>query len=307
MIENNFVSAVLYIHNNENNLLAFLGKINSVLRENFKKYEIVCVNDCSLDNSANVIREFAGTMDGGALVLINTGFYQGIESTMLAGVDYASGDFVFEFDSLLLDYDTSVIMDAYNHCINGCDIVGASADTKLRKTSQLFYFLFNKHSHTQYKIKTESFRILSRRAINRINQMSLTIPYRKAIYANCGLKYENITYETVLSSGLSSGINPKYRQGLAFDSLIIFTNLAYKISLALTILMIGFSVFSGIYTLAIFLSGNPVAGWTTTMIMLSVGFFGIFGILSIIIKYLSVIVSLIFKKTKYVIGGIERL
>ncbi|MCL2253308.1 MAG: glycosyltransferase [Lachnospiraceae bacterium] len=305
--ENNFISVVLYINNNENIVKNFIEKINTVLRDNFKKFEIICVNDCSNDRSAELIKECAGNMQEGAMILINTGFYQGLESSMIAGVDYASGDFVFEFDHIYMDYDINVVMDIYHYCIKGCDIVGASSNTKLRKTSRIFYSLFNKHSFSQYKIKTESFRILSRRAINRINQMSITIPYRKAIYANCGLSYENIVYEGNTGAIPLNPINSSYRQSLALDSLIFFTNIAYKISISLTILMICFSIISGLYTLTIFLSGNPVAGWTTTMIMLSVGFFGIFGILSIIIKYLSLIVNLIFKKMKYVIGSIERL
>ena len=275
--ENNFISAVLYVHNHEHHIRALIEALNAVFCRHFKKFEIICVNDCSDDGSVAIIRECAQNIREGAVVLIHTGFYQGLESAMIAGVDYASGDFVFEFDSLRLDYDISVIMEVYQKCISGCDIVGASSSAKLKKSSRMFYSLFNKHSHTQYQIKTELFRILSRRAINRIHQMSLTIPYRKAIYANCGLKYENITYQAI---GAESVYNedPSYRQSLAFDSLIIFTNIAYKISITLTILMICFSVFSGIYTFTIFLSGNPVAGWTTTMMVLSVGFLGIFGI-----------------------------
>ncbi|MCL2717316.1 MAG: glycosyltransferase [Lachnospiraceae bacterium] len=319
--ENNFMSAVLYIHNDEQIIKEFIERLCTVFNSHFKKYEIICVNDCSDDKSVEIIRDCAKNMGEGVLVLISTGFYQGLESSMIAGVDYASGDFVFEFDNIYIDYDINEIMNIYNHCINGCDIVGASSEAKVRKSSRLFYSLFNKHSYAQYKIKTESFRILSRRAINRINQMSITIPYRKAIYASCGLKYENrvlLTASAVHNNdnalkpqnkrfGANTTVNPSYRQGLALDSIIIFTNIAYKISLVFTVVMILFSVISGIYTLAIFLSGNPVAGWTTTMLMLSVGFFGIFGILSIVIKYLSLIVSLIFKKTKYIIGNIERL
>ena len=305
--ENNFVSAVLYIHNNEQTVKQFIEKLNDVFSDNFKKYEIVCVNDCSEDKSAEIIRKTAKTADEGAVVLMNTGFYQGLESSMVAGVDFASGDFVFEFDSIIVDYDINLIMDVYSRCISGCDIVGASSDAKQRKTSRVFYHLFNNYSKTQYKIQSESFRILSRRAINRINQMSITIPYRKAIYANCGLKYDIITYDAEFSAMPTHAVKSSYRQGLAFDSFIIFTNIAYRISLLLTALMMAFLVFAGIYTLVIYIGGEPVEGWTTTMILLTAGFLGMFGVLSIVIKYLSVIVNLIFRKTKYVIGNIEKL
>ncbi len=226
---------------------------------------------------------------------------------MIAGVDFASGDFVFEFDRMIAGYDNELIMNVYHRCISGCDIVGASSDTKQSTTSRIFYSLFNKNSKSQYKIQTESFRILSRRAINRINQMSLTIPYRKAVYANCGLRYDNIIYEEKVPALPAPPVKSTYRKSLAFDSIIIFTNVAYKVSLAFTMLMMCLTIFFAVYTLVIFLYSKPVEGWTTTMILLTVGFFGIFGVLSIVIKYLSVIVNLIFKKTKYVIGSIEKL
>ena len=305
--ENNFVSAVLYVHNNEQTIKQFIQNLNGVLYDNFKKYEIIFVDDCSEDKSAEAIREAAKNSNEGSMVLINTGFYQGLESSMIAGVDFASGDFVFEFDTTTIDYDINLIMDVYNFCISGCDIVGASSKVKQRKTSRIFYFLFNNYSKMQYKIQTESFRILSRRAINRINQMSITIPYRKAIYANCGLKYDNISYESKSVAASKHTVKSSYRKGLAFDSFIIFTNIAYKISIIFTVLMMTFLVFFGVYTLVIYLSEKPIEGWTTTMSLLTIGFFGMFGVLSIVIKYLSVIVSLIFKKTKYVIRNIEKL
>ena len=305
--ESNFVSTVLYIHNNEQNIAAFIENLNTVLADNFKKYEIICVNDFSEDGGCEKIKEAAKIIGAGAVVLINTGFYQGLESAIIAGVDFASGDFVFEFDSINYDYNMSLVMDVYNRCISGCDIVGAASRAKQRSSSRMFYSLFNKYGRVQFKIHTESFRILSRRAINRINQMCLTIPYRKAIYANCGLKYDFISYEPQQSVRTTQKVNSSYRQGLALDSFIIFTDIAYKISLFLTMLMMGFSAFVGIYTLVVFLRGNPVAGWATTMILLSIGFFGIFGVLSIVIKYLAVIVGLIFKKTKYIVGNIEKL
>ena len=57
--EKNFVSAVLYVHNQELYLADFLRKINTILRENFENYEIICVDDRSTDRSVQVIAEFS--------------------------------------------------------------------------------------------------------------------------------------------------------------------------------------------------------------------------------------------------------
>ena len=43
------------------------------------------------------------------------------------------------------------------------------------------------------------------------------------------------------------------------------------------------------------------------MFVLTVGFAGVFAILSIIIKYLSLLVDLVFKKQKYMVESIEKI
>lgn len=192
--EQTFISAVLYVHNGHGLVDGFIRGLDSVLSENFKTYEIVCVNDWSTDDSAAEIRQAAKMCTMGAVVTIDLGVYHGLENAMSAGVDYASGDFVFEFDSLSADYDFGLVMDVYKRCLEGFDIVAASPQRGSRKTSRLFYRMFNRFSHTQYPLQTESFRLLSRRAINRIKQMNVSLPYRKVVYANCGLKLDRIVY-----------------------------------------------------------------------------------------------------------------
>lgn len=72
-------------------------------------------------------------------------------------------------------------------------------------------------------------------------------------------------------------------------------------------LMIAIVVFMAVYSLVVYLVGNPVEGWTTTILFLSFCFFGLFGILAVIVKYLQIIVNLIFKKNQYNFESIEKL
>lgn len=97
------------------------------------------------------------------------------------------------------------------------------------------------------------------------------------------------------------------RRDMAFNSLILFTNLGYQMSMLLAGIMMLVAVFIGIYTVVIFVGAKPVEGWTTTMLFLSFAFFGVFAIFAIIIKYLSVLIDLVFTKQQYVIEGIEKL
>lgn len=306
--EKNFVSAVVYVHNRENTIKASLKQINDVLKEHFLKYEIICVNDASYDDSASVIREFGEKYLDCPLSIVNMGFFQGVETSMNAGVDLSIGDFVFEFDSDVIDFEPSLIMDVYYHSLKGYDIVSATADGKKRLSSSLFYKLFNKSAKTQYKLSTESFRILSRRAINRVHALSKTIPYRKALYANCGLKMDTVHYKPNNSSRTDvSNKQSDTRLETALDSLMLFTNIGYRASMILTIIMILATIGIGIYTILVFALGHPVPGFTTTMLVLTGSFFGVFAILTIIIKYLSLLVNLVFKKQRYLVESIEKI
>jgi len=305
--EENFLSAVIYVHNSELTISNFIKNINEVLKQNFEKYEIICVNDASEDDSVNKIKNTFENLGDSVLSIVNMSFYQGLEASMNAGVDLAIGDFILEFDNDYMDYSTQTIMDVYFHSLKGFDIVAASNSRKLF-TSSVFYKLYNRSSSTQYKITTDTFRILSRRAINRIHAMSRTIPYRKALYSNCGLKVDIINYQPeVINKITHTKKQIKSRQDTAFNTFILFTNIAYKISLSLTTLMMMATLGGLIYTIIIYALGQPVAGYTTMMLVITGSFFGVFAILAIIIKYLSILVDLIFVKQKYTIESIEKI
>ena len=307
-LEKNFISAVVYVHNNEKQIKAFLEMLQGALEAHFGKYEIIMVNDASEDASADIIREVAKGFESSVVSILKMSYFQGLELSMNAGKDLAIGDYVFEFDTVDMDYDFELIYEIYKTALSGYDIVSASSDKNRKLSSHLFYKIFNRFSKVQYKLSTESFRVLSRRAINRIDASSTVIPYRKAVYANCGLKCKNVIYKakTDLEKNYS-GNQKRYREELAIESLILHTNVAYKVTSGLTIMMMAVALLALIYTVVVFLTGSPVAGWTTTMLVLSFGFFGMFAIASIVIRYLAIILDLNFKKYRVVFESIEKI
>ncbi|MCR5235100.1 MAG: glycosyltransferase [Lachnospiraceae bacterium] len=306
--EKNFISSVIYVHNAQNRLEEFLGTIISVMEDNFEHSEIICVNDCSDDRSVDVIKKCSENVTTTGVTIVNMSYFHGLELAMAAGMDLSIGDFVFEFDNTIMDFDTEMIMKVYRHSLEGFDIVSASPDKREKFTSRLFYSVFDRFSDISYELTTESFRILSRRVINRISSMNKTIPYRKALYANSGLKTDNLKYRVREDATSNTDKREKkYRSGLAADALILFTELGYSFSRSMTVLMMFISVFVLAYSVIIYVTAHPVAGWTTTILFLSVAFFGLFGILTVIIKYLQLLVNLVFKRKHYNYESIEKL
>lgn len=307
--ENNFVSAVVCLHKRDTNVENFLEMINKIFYTNFKKYELICVNDEAENAVIDEVKRFKQKHEDVIVTIINLGFQHGLEASMNAGIDLAIGDFVFEFDSSYVDYSEELIMEVYRKALEGYDIVAAVPPKNKRKvTSRMFYAVYNHFSETKNKLVTERFRVISRRAINRVSAYSKTIPYRKAIYASSGLNITSILYnsENIKESGECFDDNEK--NNTAIDALVLFTNMAYKVSFAISVIMAIFMVVTGVYTVVAYFGQNkPVAGWAPLMGLISAGFFALFLLITVIIKYLDVLMKLVFRRQKYSIANIEKL
>ncbi|HOV79234.1 MAG TPA: glycosyltransferase [Bacillota bacterium] len=308
-LEKNFVSAVVYVRNNEKELELFFRGLTEKLYENFEAFEIIFINDYSSDKSVEIIKRVSKVLAGMTISIVNLSYYHGLETAMVAGVDLAIGDFVFEFDSPVVDYDFNEIMRVYYHSLKGYDIVSTSPETRGNFASRCFYSIFRRYSKNYVQLNTERFRILSRRAINRINILSSSIPYRKAVYYNCGLKTSTLFYVPIRKVMINFNDQQcSERLELAFNSLLIFTNLGARIALCMAVLMAFISLFMLGYTVYVYtVFDRVVEGWTTIMLFVSVSFTGVFILLAILIKYVSLILYLQHTKQNYVFESIEKL
>lgn len=296
--EHNFVSAVVYACN-DSDTLHFCQQLYTVLEKHFLQYEIVVVNAEGVNNHNVKLKEWAKNIEK-PLTVVNMSLHQPHEQCMNAGLDITIGDYIYEFDTVDMPYNVDMIWHAYETAMKGNDVVSVCPQ-KVSGSSKLFYNLFNKNSHAGYKLRTDTFRIVSRRALNRAHAMNENLPYRKATYAACGLKIEELEYDGKQTSTTNN------RWDLAMDSLILYTDFGYKFSLGLSLLMLFGTIFMLVYTACVYFVGNPVNGWTTTMLALTAGLTGLFAIMTIMLKYMTLILKLIFQKQSYLIEGIEKM
>ncbi|MQP51527.1 MULTISPECIES: glycosyltransferase [unclassified Flavobacterium] len=306
MKEKKLISVILYLYNNENSILDFLSQITKQADLLFEQFEVIIVNDCSTDNSVKKIKS-AEFLKSFQVSIIQMSFHQGVELSMNAGLDLSTGDFVYEFDSVVVDFDINLIESSYRKILEGYDIVTVSPKENDKISSKLFYKTYNFFSKSNHKLRTDRFRILSRRAINRAFSISATIPYRKAMYINSGLKIFNIEFEKIKSTKLY-GEKQYLRNKTAIDALIIYTNLAFRLSVSISLLLLLSTLSIIIYTVFIYFGEDkPIEGWTTIMLLVSGSFSGLFLLIAFIIKYLSLILELVFKKKSYIQENIEKI
>lgn len=307
--EQSFMSCVVYYKNNEEELRAFLDNVLPILSDNFVNYEIIFVKDSPKDAISEIVKQHLNSLDikKPVVSIVNMSYYHGVEHAMNAAKDLAIGDFVLEMDTIVIDYDLDLIMQAFELSKSGHDIVVVAPEGKAKISSKIFYKIFNSFSKTPHSIDTETFRILSRRVINRVEGNNNNIVYRKVAYSACGLKYIVLHYQ-------QKEIQRKYdkqargtRKSLAVNALLLYTNIAFRLCSIATIAMMFITLGVGIYTISVFFLQRPVEGWTTTMLFLSLSFFMIFAVFTFIVRYLALITEKMFVNNNYIIESVEKL
>ncbi|MCM1467121.1 MAG: hypothetical protein NC086_03155 [Alistipes sp.] len=310
MEKNNcFVSTVVYVCNRGiAELETFCDRVIRKLSQNFENNEVIFVMDGHQAVDGEKIKEILEKLRLDIMAeTVQLAYYQGIEAAMCAGDDLAIGDFIFEFDSIDVDYEETLVLDVFNRAREGYDIVSAGDDT-MSFASRMFYKLINHRSN--YELRHESFRIVSRRAVNRIKILNNTVPYRKALYAACGLPTDYIKYVPVKEEKKipRNRKENSYRLNAGMNYTIIYTKIIEKITLVLSTVFLLVSIGTGAWAVYCYLAEENLAGgWVSLMGVISFGFFGIFLLITVIIKYMSLLLDINYKKSTYVVEAVNKI
>jgi dolichol-phosphate mannosyltransferase len=306
MKEKKFISVVAYAHNSEKTVVQFLESIHDFLKNKFDSLEIIVVNDASTDKTLEQINQHKQKYNG-KVTVISTAWKHNCELAMLAGIEMAIGDFIYEIDSTNLEFPVDSLWEAYQKSATGFDVVFASPNSKLNTSSRIFYKILGKFSYQKLDLRTESFKLITRRALNAILKSKDKNRYRKIIYRSSGFPTAIIFFKP--TKKIQSNMTLQEKISLATDILLSFSDIGLKLTLFLSLLFFIISVSIGIYTVLIYLTERSIviAGWTTTMLFLSFSFSGMFLILAILGKYLTIILEETKERPSYFLQSIKRI
>ncbi len=301
-----FFSMVVYVHNAEQNIAAFLQESLAYLNARFERFEVILVNDASQDQTLKVIEQAA--QEESHLSIINLAWRHGHELAMLAGSDLAIGDMVLELETTIRDYEFSLIDQMLEQALKGTDIVTANPSKKINFFSALFYAVFNRISFVPITLKTERLRLISRRALNRVLASKEKVRFRKIIFQLSGFSFKELAYEP---SHTIKRIAAEKRFGqrleTAIEILLIYSNIGSRLCFYIAMFFLLLSMAIGTYAILIFINlATVVEGWTTLMLVLSTGFSGLFIVLGILAKYVALIMTEVRKKPLYVVKSVLR-
>lgn len=298
-----FVSAVVYIHNNtQSEIENFFNTVINKIYENFENFEVVLVCDDDSLKDPKSLKKSPSMM----ISKINLAYYQGLEAAMCAGDDLAVGDFVFEFDSIKVNYDADLVIRVFEKSREGYDVVFAG-DSNISLSSKLFYKLFNRNK--KKLIKHDTFRIVSRRVLNRVKRMNTNIRYRKYQYVTTGLPYDFIEYKPINDSKIiNNSAEKSYRLNSGISYMMMYTKVIEKITLTLCLVFLLLTIAVGVWAIySLFYDANLVSGWVSLIGVMSFGFFGVFLLIMFLIKYMNIILEINTKKVDYIVENVDKL
>ncbi len=129
------VSVIVPVYNVED----YLGRcLDSLINQTFSDYEIICINDCSPDNSADILRDYQ--LEHPDLIKVyHNEENMGLGKTRDKALTFAKGDYILFIDSD--DYVKNDYISNYTKALNDGDydiiIGGYIRDASDKKTTQL--------------------------------------------------------------------------------------------------------------------------------------------------------------------------
>ncbi|MBD1871718.1 glycosyltransferase family 2 protein [Cyanobacteria bacterium FACHB-471] len=264
------ISVVVPLHNEEPNINYFFERLESVLEGLGLAYEIVCVDDGSKDNTLRQLVAHHHRNPSIKVVSLSRNF--GKEIALTAAIDHAIGAAVIPIDADLQD-PPELIADMIAQWQQGYDVVYATRKSRQgeswlkRFTANVFYRVIGRMSTVEIPRNTGDFRLLDRRVVEVLKQMTERTRFMKGLFAWVGFRQTFVLYDRAERYKGRTKWNYWRLWNLAVDGITSFSVLPLKVwsyvgfSLAITTFL--YAMFLIVRTL---ISGIDVPGYASLMV-----------------------------------------
>ncbi len=266
------ISVVVPAYNEEQVIHAFYLRTKTVLDSLAIPYEIVIVNDGSVDETWRIIREVAA--NDPTITAVNLSRNFGKEIALTAGLDAACGAVVVIIDADLQD-PPEMMAELVSGWREGFDIVYAvrqerTGETWLKKaTASAFYRVIQGLSRVHIPRDTGDFRLMSRRAVDALNQLREHHRFMKGLFWWVGYPAKPIYYSRSPRLAGTTKFNYWRLWNFALEGLTSFTVAPLKgatyLGLAVATVSFVYAAWVIYKTLAY---GEPVQGYPSLMVVL---------------------------------------
>lgn len=275
-------------------------RIAHVLETNDINYELIYINDGSMDNTKSLLETIAQSNLRTKLIHFSRNF--GHQNAVSAGIHHCSGDLAVIIDADLQDPPEVIpeMIDVLKK--EACNVVYAQRISRKEKsifktiTARLFYKLINFISDTKFPLDTGDFRLIDRKVINAYKQFKEKNKYIRGLVSWMGFKQVPYAYARNERFAGETKYTFSKMLRLAFSGIFGFSRKPLKLALNLGVicLLISICLLFWVFYSFVFHPDQLIPGWTSTLIIII--FLG--GIQLLSIGVLGEYIGSIFDETK---------
>ena len=262
------ISIIVPCYNEEEMIPIFYKEFSKTTKKLKKvEFEVIYINDGSTDNSLKEMKQLSKEENNVKYISFSRNF--GKEAAMMAGLDYASGDYIAIMDVDLQD-PPEMLEEMYNIIKNNeeIDCVGLKTNSHddygfIRKIfTNCFYKIISKMSKTEMVSGARDFRLMTRQMVDAIKSLREYNRYSKGLFSFVGFNTKWLTYKIPERKAGKTTWNFFKLFAYAIDGILAFTTTPLTIAAFVGVIFCLFSVIAIIIIIIkTLIFGDPVDGW----------------------------------------------
>jgi len=266
------LTAIIASYRDEQAIPIMHERLTKVFARMGLDYEIIFVNDCSPDNTAEVLADLAARDKH--VVVVNHSRNFGSQNAFTSGMRIATGDGVILLDGDLQD-PPELIEQFYEKWLDGYDIVyGVRVRREttlfLRFAYKLFYRIFRKLSYVPVALDAGDFSLIDRRVVDALNSLPENNRFLRGLRAWVGFKQTGVPYvrpERMFGTTTNSLFK---NLGWARKGILSFSYAPLDFIVWFAMIMVGVSFIAAFVQigLRLFLSDSAPSGLTTVIVLI---------------------------------------
>ncbi|RWA64618.1 glycosyltransferase [Mesorhizobium sp. M1C.F.Ca.ET.193.01.1.1] len=266
-------SLVLPIYNEEEVLPLLVERISALVARLDGETEVIFVDDGSSDKSVRYLRRMLTAEPSFRLIELSRNF--GHQIAITAGMEAAAGDAVIVMDADLQD-PPEVVLDLVAKWKEGFEIVYARRVRRegeswfKRFTASVFYRLLEKMTPVDIPRDVGDFRLVGRKALETFKRMPEHDRFVRGMFGWMGFKQAAVPFERPART-LGETKYPFWKMlNLALHGIIGFSEQPLRLALWTGLAVSALAVVYGAYAiLAWIFEAGVIAGWTSTVVIVS--------------------------------------
>lgn len=189
-------SAVIACYKDEQAIPFMYERLSKTFQKIAVDYEIIFVNDCSPDNTNEVLQKLVDEDDHVIAIEHSRNF--GSQAAFLSGMEISTGDGVILLDGDLQD-PPELIEQFYTEYQKGFDVVygrrvAREGNQTLVSFYKMFYRLFRSVSYVPIPLDAGDFSLMDRKVVNELVKLPETDQFMRGLRAWVGFKQTGVDY-----------------------------------------------------------------------------------------------------------------